>query len=500
MATLIPKFDLMNGTTSPVGAVNRPINQKLSDMVSVKDFGAVGDGVTNDTVAINNALSIGQSIFFPKGTYLVSTLTVSPSSSSFSIVGEGAYDSIIKTNTTTGDVLTISTAFNSVQNIGFRSVNPRTANAFIKLTGNNILIDNCNFQYGYIGIESSGVLNRIQNCTVDFITPFTTSENSCGILCTANILSVFGTAVSSTSLNVADFGRSGFMVTGGELDIDQSFAFLTAYGLYAFAGPNKPPILGININKCWFDSHSQNGIRIQAQGDGTSLGRGIISLIWVKNSWISSGYDNTANPIGLAISTTANIFDSIGNIFIEGNVFYNYNNTVPATGSATIIDIPNNSCYANISNNQIGVPSSSVWGNGLFIDNATNFTVNNNLITSNTRGIYLGSSTNDYLITDNIITGATTAIDNTSTFTGVVLNNFGYNPVGASAVSVGASPYTFTVGPSPTTLYIYGGTVSAIVQDGQTIAQQTNTTVNLGPNESVTITYSSLPTIKKMVH
>jgi hypothetical protein len=77
MSTLIPKFDLQNGGVTPTGAVNRPINEKLSETVSVKDFGAVGDGVTDDTTAIQNAISsipsTGGEIFFPTGTYLFSS-------------------------------------------------------------------------------------------------------------------------------------------------------------------------------------------------------------------------------------------------------------------------------------------------------------------------------------------------------------------------------------------------------------------------------------------
>ena len=38
--------------------------------VNVKDFGAVGDGVTDDTAAIQAAIDSGaESIFFPSGTY-----------------------------------------------------------------------------------------------------------------------------------------------------------------------------------------------------------------------------------------------------------------------------------------------------------------------------------------------------------------------------------------------------------------------------------------------
>jgi len=43
----------------------------LNRGVNVKDFGAVGDGVADDTAAIQAALSLGGDIYFPEGTYLV---------------------------------------------------------------------------------------------------------------------------------------------------------------------------------------------------------------------------------------------------------------------------------------------------------------------------------------------------------------------------------------------------------------------------------------------
>ncbi|MFJ4653836.1 glycosyl hydrolase family 28-related protein [Nocardia sp. NPDC088792] len=41
--------------------------------VSVKDFGATGDGATDDTTAINNALAASSAVYFPSGSYKVSS-------------------------------------------------------------------------------------------------------------------------------------------------------------------------------------------------------------------------------------------------------------------------------------------------------------------------------------------------------------------------------------------------------------------------------------------
>jgi hypothetical protein len=57
-------------TQSGSGAIARTIDSRLKDVVSVKDFGAVGDGVTNDTTAIQAASTASTALFFPKGTYV----------------------------------------------------------------------------------------------------------------------------------------------------------------------------------------------------------------------------------------------------------------------------------------------------------------------------------------------------------------------------------------------------------------------------------------------
>ena len=63
------------------GAVTTNVQAKLAQTVSVKDFGAVGDGVTDDTTAIQAALNAGAiEVVFPSGTYKTTGVTVSSSS------------------------------------------------------------------------------------------------------------------------------------------------------------------------------------------------------------------------------------------------------------------------------------------------------------------------------------------------------------------------------------------------------------------------------------
>lgn len=58
------------------GAVARWVEDKLADTVSVKDYGAVGDGLTDDTAAITVAAASGKTLFWPDGTYKVTSTLV----------------------------------------------------------------------------------------------------------------------------------------------------------------------------------------------------------------------------------------------------------------------------------------------------------------------------------------------------------------------------------------------------------------------------------------
>lgn len=81
----------------------------------------------------------------------------------------------------------------------------------------------------------------------------------------------------------------------------------------------------------------------------------------------------------------------------------------------------------------------------------------------------------------------------------IIRSNTGYNPVGISSITVDVSPFTYTAGASPETVYISGGAVSAIAKDDHAIFGDSGRSVNLEPYESIVVTYTEAPIMWKDV-
>lgn len=159
----------------------------LDQFASVLDFGAVGDGVTDDTAAINRALyqiycrelnpQIRRSLFFPAGVYRVTGSINIPSYAT--LVGEGSDNSVIvmdsgindyvartadslqHTGVNIGDTGAIPPQYITITNLGFTHSD---------VTGNVLLVQdatNCRFQnVGFRGTSTTTDLDSDINGSV----------------------------------------------------------------------------------------------------------------------------------------------------------------------------------------------------------------------------------------------------------------------------------------------------------------------------------------------
>jgi hypothetical protein len=131
---------------SGTGATTTTVQAKLRESASVKDFGAVGNGVTDDTGAIQTAINSGQSLYFPSGTYLCNNLT---QSTNFQCFYADNNVSLIKN--ANGPIITSSGNNVLFQNIKFYgdSATPVFTGNNLVSSGNNLSLINCGSQWAY---------------------------------------------------------------------------------------------------------------------------------------------------------------------------------------------------------------------------------------------------------------------------------------------------------------------------------------------------------------
>ena len=130
-------------------ALTKATNRMISGaVINVLDYGAVGDGATDDTVAIQAAMdaaSDGNALFFPKGRYVVSS-TLNCTREHFRLFGESA-PSQNASNQQEGSVLEFSQT--TTQGIIFDDDQSVTTNSTRR-----IVIENM----GFVGDTTSSVV------------------------------------------------------------------------------------------------------------------------------------------------------------------------------------------------------------------------------------------------------------------------------------------------------------------------------------------------------
>ena len=266
-------------TAGFTGATAQTVQTKLEQYVSVKDFGAVGDGVTDDTAEIQAAISAaattGKTLFFPAGTYLVTTLALPQQGSGIELLGEsncGLNDlanttfkgAVIKSAEASGNVLSCDGGVsydNRALRISGLSFYVETSDYAIYLEGapegltlQNIFIYNANATGGSgIGLQSCWSGAKLINCHVKAAVKGTTTRG----LYAFNDVKAGGLLVSSSGFNGFDRGiEIGAFVY--QATLLNSAGEACNYGFFGTGDCE------VKLDKCHFELNVQAGAYLDA--------------------------------------------------------------------------------------------------------------------------------------------------------------------------------------------------------------------------------------------
>jgi hypothetical protein len=255
---------------TPGTPVTQSLQSWFDQFATVRDFGAVGDGIADDTEAINRALyqlycrevnpQIRRSLFFPAGVYRITdTINIPPYAT---LYGEGIQGSVIVMDAATGR-LVVQTADSLQQtgaNIGSNSAIPPQY----------ITVSNMSFQT----LDTATSVFLVQdalNCSfknVGFLAPLTMSSLNTDAPATSCVL--FGSTTSLVTEQIV-FDSCTFSGAVWGINTSQQIAgvtivnslFVTLYqGI--LLGTTAPPVLGsptgVKITGNTFDKIYAEGI------------------------------------------------------------------------------------------------------------------------------------------------------------------------------------------------------------------------------------------------
>jgi len=201
-----------NGTNSLSNAVStatgsttsRTFGAREADVVNVKDFGAVGDGVADDTTAIQAALNTGKNVVCPTGTFKVSApLVCTVAGTSF--IGAGRYlTKILQTTLTVGIYSDAGLKGCRLEKMTLGYPTQATAGTAMLMTGfysgaNDFLID-----LPFIGLSATGTALAYSN-SIGFNDFTVHNPKSIGL----NLTYAYNTNVTNFYLSADDLVNSG---------------------------------------------------------------------------------------------------------------------------------------------------------------------------------------------------------------------------------------------------------------------------------------------------
>jgi len=219
-ATLEDKIDLID--------TNIDILQNMQ--VNVKDFGAIGNGIIDDTIAIQtalNSLTTGGTLYFPKGTYIHTGITIP--AHYISLLGNGRFSTFLK-NTSTNNAITIDTNSErgSIKEIGILG-NGTSIYGGNATSGHGIVFSNnsvsWNFENitvrghgkdGFHGGEIGHVNNiNIVNSEIEF-----NKGNAIYFVAKAGVSQI--NAININGCNISNNGTSGLVLWGNNINIKEN--------------------------------------------------------------------------------------------------------------------------------------------------------------------------------------------------------------------------------------------------------------------------------------
>ena len=168
-----PTSEQVTFIAAGAGAAQRTVLDKLRDVVSVKDFGAVGDGVADDTAAFNNAVTAAgtRNVFVPGGSYKITgTVTGSFYSDATVTIVTGTVNTINRigsTLSTTGSLTVTGTAAT-----GALTVTGTAATGALTVTGTASVSDNVIISTSGKGIDFSATASGSGTMTSELLNDY----------------------------------------------------------------------------------------------------------------------------------------------------------------------------------------------------------------------------------------------------------------------------------------------------------------------------------------